>query len=45
MVQAGQQRDAAICHVEALEEARMRTMVLAGQQAIEFGHMEQEYMH
>ena len=23
----------------------MRTMFLAGQQAIEFGHMEQEYMH
>ena len=44
MVQADQQRDVAIRCAEVSEEARTRTMVLASQQTIEFGHTKQEYM-
>ena len=45
MVQAGQQRDEANHRVEASKEARTRTMVLAGRQAVEFGQREEEYLH
>ena len=44
MVEVGQQRDAANRRAEALEEARMRTVFQASQQAIEFDQVEQEYM-
>lgn len=45
MRKASQQRDEANRRTEASEAARTRTMVLAGRQAADFGHREEEYLH
>jgi hypothetical protein len=44
-MQMMQERDEAICLLEAREVARIKTVFAASRQATEFDHREMEYQH